>query len=297
MRRARPDAKRCLLRVGSRRHCAGFTFAEVLVVLAITGIVAAVVAVFLRSPIQGYFDTTRRAQLSDEADGALRRITRDLRLALPNSVRVTSSGGSTYLELLLTKGGGRYRAEPDSTGGGNALSFTSAATPYRFDAIGTAPAVTVNSDSVVVFNLGPGFTGSDAYAASGNNRRLISAISGNTFTLTPATAFPQPSPGNRFQIIEGPVSYACTPNAAVPANGTLRRYSGYAIQAVQPTSFSSGTNALLVGDVGACSFTYAPAALAQRNGVVVVTLTLTQAATGGNESVTLLQEAHVSNVP
>ena len=35
---------------------------------------------------------------------------RDLRQALPNSVRTTTSGSNVYLEFLLTSGGGRYRA-------------------------------------------------------------------------------------------------------------------------------------------------------------------------------------------
>jgi hypothetical protein len=34
----------------------------------------------------------RRAELTDQADVALRRITRDIRLALPNSLRVTTTG-------------------------------------------------------------------------------------------------------------------------------------------------------------------------------------------------------------
>jgi len=276
----------------------GFTLTEAIIVIVITGIIAAVVAVFIRSPVRGYFDSTRRAQLSDLADTALRRVTRDLRLALPNSVRVTSTGGSVYLEFLLTKGGGRYRAETDAGGGGDVLEFASPASPYRFDVLGYMPTKPVAvGDAIAVYNLGPGFGASDAYLGTAGNLRTVSGVSGNTITVTPATAFPQPSPAARFHVVEHAVTYACTPNAGDPSTGELRRYWGYPVASAQPTSFSSGSNAVLSTGVAACSFVYNPSAVAMRNGVVSVALTLTQTSAGSSESVTLVQEAHVSNMP
>jgi len=76
------------------------TLIEMIVVIAITGILAAAVAVFIRRPVEGYIDAARRAELSDVADTALRRITRDLRTVLPNSIRITTAGGVNYLEYL-----------------------------------------------------------------------------------------------------------------------------------------------------------------------------------------------------
>ena len=55
------------------------------------------VAVFISRPMQGIIDTTRRAGLADAADTALRRMSRDIHRALPNSVRVTQSGSSWYI--------------------------------------------------------------------------------------------------------------------------------------------------------------------------------------------------------
>jgi MSHA biogenesis protein MshO len=279
------------------RRARGFTLTEAIIVIVITGIISAVVAVFMVKPVQGYFDATRRAQLSDLADTALRRMTRDLRLALPNSVRITSAGGSVYLEFLLTRGGGRYRAELDAGGGGDVLEFGAASAPYRFDVIGQMPAVVAGSDSVAVFNLGPGFGSADAYQGSASNLRSVTAVGASQITVSPNTAFPQQSPAYRFQVVEGPVSYECAPNAGNPPLGTLTRYSGYPVTAAQPTAFAGGGSALLANDVAACAFTYSPNAVAERNGVVGLTLTLTQTTPGGPESVTLFQEAHVSNVP
>jgi MSHA biogenesis protein MshO len=278
----------------------GFTLTEAMVVIVITGIIVAVVAVFIPAPVKGYFDTTRRAQLSDLADTAVRRVTRDLRLALPNSIRVTSSGGVSYLEFLLTRSGGRYRAERDSGGGGDVLEFGSAANPFRFDVIGPAPALVANSDQVVVYNLGAGFAGADAYETAGNNRRTVTAVSGSTVTLSPAVAFPFESPAKRFQVVETVVTYACAPDAGNPAAGVLRRYAGYAIQQAQPDTpaeLAAGSSAVLAGNVAACAFTYDPNAVNLRNGVVAFALTLTQPTPGGSESVNLVQQVHVSNVP
>ena len=66
----------------------GFTLIEAIMVITITGIIAAVVAIFIRQPVDAYLDTARRAALTDIADTTARRIGRDLQGALPNSVRV-----------------------------------------------------------------------------------------------------------------------------------------------------------------------------------------------------------------
>ncbi|TAK92412.1 MAG: prepilin-type N-terminal cleavage/methylation domain-containing protein [Burkholderiaceae bacterium] len=258
----------------------GFTLIEMVTVMAITAIVAAAVAMFIRIPVQGYVDTTRRAELADEANTAVRRISRDLHLALPNSVRVNGAG--TAVEFLLMRSGGRYRADVTSGGGGNILDFNNGA-DSSFDVLG--PGVTLAaSDSIVVYNLG--ISGADAYA--GDTRRSYSGSAGTLTSVsfgTTGTPFPFASPSNRFQVIEGPVSYVC-------AGGVLRRYWGYAITAAQVVP-PNGNNAILSNDVASCSITYDASAVAKRTGLVTLNLTLTRS----GESVNLYHAVHVSNVP
>src|SRR5262245_29129252 len=92
--------------VSWRGRCGGFTLLEAITVIVITGIIAAVVAVFMVKPVQGYFSSSARLAMADTADTALRRIARDVRLALPNTVRVDPSG--MLLEFIPIKTGGRY---------------------------------------------------------------------------------------------------------------------------------------------------------------------------------------------
>ena len=285
---------------------------EAVVVIAITGIIVAAVARFISAPVTGYVDTALRAELTDIADTALRRIGRDLRNALPNSIRVTSVGSVFYLEYLEVRTGWRYR--PVTSGGATSpacpsddtrvtdndiLSFyasPSVATDTCFKTLGNIPnrAQIVNTDYVVVFNLG--IPGASAYESPNTNKSLISSTStsGNEDRIAfNAQTFRLPSPGSRFHVITGPVSYVCDPVA-----GTLKRYWGYAIAASQPTPPAGGSNALLADNVSACSFTYNAAVVAQRDGLVVMSLSVTEVdSQGKNETVTLYEAAHVSNVP
>jgi MSHA biogenesis protein MshO len=262
----------------------GFTLIEMIVVIVITGIIAGAVALFVRQPVQGYIDAARRAELTDIADTALRRMARDLRLALPNSIRITD-GGLT-VELLLTRSGGRYRAAPRADGSGDVLDFASA--DSSFDLLG--PALNFQAgDRIVVYNLGPNVPDADAY--NGTNITAYAGVPGavSNVSVTPFQ-FPLESPGSRFQIVEGPVSYVCD-----IATGTLWRYGGYAIQAAQPNAAAlagMGGGTRLATRLQSCAISYLPNTT-ERSGLVTMLLTLQQ----DGETVTLLHEVHVSNVP
>jgi len=265
----------------------GFTLVEMIVVIAITGIIAAVVAVFIRRPVESYVDVARRGELTDIADTALRRITRDVRSALPNSIRITPAGNVIYLEYLQTSGGGRYRAAPDSTGAGDVLDFVAA--DLSFDVIGTMPTLAAGN-SIVVYNLSP--TGGTANAYSGDNRGVYASNTATTITLSAAKLFPFQSPAKRFQVVEHAVTYACDPSSSGGA-GVLRRYWNYGIVNPQPTPPTGGSNALLATNITGCSFTYTASGATARTGILALNLEISE----GGETVRLFQQAHVSNVP
>ena len=292
----------------------GFTLVEMVAVMAIMGVVGSMVAMFIRLPMQEYQDAQRRADITDAADTGFTRLKRDLQTALPNSVRVTSIGQVYYLEFLQMRTGGRYRSVaplpqvasgantcPDTNVDGfadeNVLQFGVADTCLA--SLGTLPnlaTIVPNSDSIVVYNLGPGFTGADAYAAGAtNNRSLVTGVAagagGENVVRFTAHTFTLDSPGRRFQIISGPVSYVCDPGA-----GTLTRISGYGIAAAQPAPPAGATVRLAQG-IGAngCTITYNQNIINQRVGVVSIRLTFSDATSATN--VNLFEEIQVSNVP
>lgn len=282
----------------------GFTMVEMIMVIVITGIIGSIVAVFLQAPVQQYMDVARRADMTDIADTALRRVSRDLRLALPNSVRVSPDG--MFIEFLPTGspscaggavclGGGRYRVGAGGTN--DELRFDIA--DNSFEVLGQMPTMVAGAtpDQIVVYNLG--ITGADAYA--GVNRAAVAAPGG--IVTIAATQFPFDSPGHRFHVVSTPVSYVCVP-APGGVGGTLWRYWGYAIQPGQPSTLAA-LNALalpatatrgvaqLATNVSICSFTYTTNVVAQRSGLVTMNLGITR----DGETVTLYSATHVSNQP
>ena len=86
----------------------GFTLIELVMVIAIGGIVAVAVSRFIAQPVEGYLQLRSRATLTDLAQTAQARLARELRLAVPNTIRVSAGGGA--VEFLRIRTGGRYRA-------------------------------------------------------------------------------------------------------------------------------------------------------------------------------------------
>jgi len=273
---------------------AGFTLAEAVIVIVILGIISAAIAVFIRGPVEAYFDVSRRAQLSDTADAALRRITRDLQRALPNSVRVAGAcTGATpcYLEYVPVAAGGRYRAELDQFGGGNPLDFTDNS-DTSFDLIGPNILLPATPLWLVIYNLGiPGASAYSGDNAASDVRRPYAGAGGSVSVInfTSAVVLPFESPARRFHIVSTPVSYVCLPAAG---GGTLARHSGYGFSAGQPLP-PGGTSSLLASQVTSCSFTYSALEVARSAGLVSLALQITK----DGETISLFNQVHVSNVP
>jgi len=262
----------------------GFTIVELVVVIAVTAILAAGAASFIRNPTQAYLDAESHANLTDKADTALRRMAREVRNALPNSVRVTSSGADSFVEFIPVKAAGRYRAEVGLNVADNPLDFS--LTADTFDVLGQAVAVS-NGDRLVIFNLG--IEGSDAY--EGSNIRPLQTF-GTLSTLSfSGGAFPQPSPSSRFYVVSTATSFACDMTSK-----QLLMYSSYAIQSAQPSSIGA-LNALaaarpLANNISTCRISYSPGVL-QRSGIVTVYLGFMQE----SAKVNLMHQINVVNSP
>lgn len=265
----------------------GFTLIELTMSLVLMGLMAVTIASYTASPFAAYVTSTNRAELVNLADTALNSIARDLRTALPNSVRVSGSA----LEFLPVSYGGRYRAASSGVAGSDPLDFTSP--DSSFQTFGTASGWPAGA-RMVVYHTGQ--TGANAWAGDNvitpaSTSFTLTAGAGETLvTLSAAQKFPFASPQKRFYLITQPVSFLCD-----SVSGQLNRYSAYAIQPVQPTNagvapLSAAASQRVVDYVSACSFSYTPGS-AQHSGMVTIDLTLTE----NGESVHLLQQVHVNN--
>jgi MSHA biogenesis protein MshO len=261
----------------------GFTLVEMVMVIVILGVVGSMVAVFMKRPVDAYFDTARRAALTDVADTALRRMARDIRKALPNSVQTPSN---QCLEFIPTKTGGRYRADVDASGNGDFLNF--AAPDASFDMLGANSALPDQAiaagDLIAVYNLG--IAGADAYA--GANTSVVTAVGAGslpneTKIRIASKQFALASASNRFHVIPGAENVV----ALVCSGGNLHRTARAFGAAVCPA-----TGGILASHVSSCNFVYGGSDL-QRNALVQLSLELAH----GGETVSLYQEIHVNNTP
>ncbi len=280
----------------------GFTLVELVVAITVTAIAVSFAAYFVAQPVRGYADQMRRAELVDLAESSLRRLARDVRRALPNSVRTTTVAGSFALELLGTVDGVRYRAGPPPGDTTKQLDF--AAADAEFNSVGEftriAKPFSSNTAYLSIYNVG--VPGADAYELAnvitppGTQIDIdADAIAGEDHVrIAPAFQFTYGSPGQRLYLVEGPVSWLCDPVA-----GTLTRYTGYAITVnhgdrdTAAELLGAGATAVRIAErVNACAVSYTPGT-AQRSALLSARLGVADA----GESVTLLHQVHVDNVP
>lgn len=266
----------------------GFTLVELVIVITIVGILAAGATQFIRNPTQAFFDSETRANLTDRADTALRRMAREIGNALPNSVRTAVNGGDHFIEFVPVSTAGRYRTAVGVSATDDPLDFSLATD--TFDILG--PSVNISAgDRLVIYNLGvAGANVYDGTAATNNVRPLATTGTLSVLSFTGGT-FPLASPSSRFHVVSTPVTFACD-----MTNGLLLRYSGYAIQATQPNSIAIlnglATPSRLASGLTSCNINYLSGVL-QRNGLVTTYLSLAQ----NSAKVSLMHQVTVVNSP
>lgn len=284
------------------RRQQAFTLIELVVTIALSAIVVSFMAMFIAGPIAAFDDQTRRAELTDLAENTLRRFARDVRAALPNSVRATTSAGVVAVEMLNSVDGVRYREQPPPSDPDKQLDFSQADT--AFNSIGQftqiAHPFTSTSHYLAIYNVG--VTGANAYELAnvitppGTQIDIdTDSVQGeDNIRLSPGFRFAYGSPGQRVFLVDGPISYLCD-----MLGGTLRRYTGYAINSDQALRDShaellaAGASYTVMSDrINNCNINYAQGT-AQRAGLVTMAVSVAEA----GEQVSLLHQVHVNNVP
>ena len=273
--------------MAAQRNQRGATLIELIMVIAILGVIAAVASVFIKGPIDAYVDSARRAALTDASDTAIRRMARDIRKALPNSTRIPST---ECIEFIPTKTAGRYRAAVDVLSTGDILNFVASDTSFNMLSLNSdlpADQKIEIGDVVAVYNLG--VSGADAYA--GDNTSTVRSVADDSgrkeSTISvDAKLFPFASGSKRFYVIpaaENIVAYVCD------GDGKLRR----SVRAFDPTAAKCPVSGpILASNVASCHFVHDTSDL-QRNEPVQLTITFNDSA----ESISLYLQVYENSWP
>jgi len=275
----------------------GFTLIELVVTLVVAGIVVAFMSLFMVAPVQGYLAQSRRAELTDAANNAMRVLSNDIHAAVPESFRFVRNGPVVAIQMIETIDVARYRRAgtsgvptqeldfgPPGDGQFNLLRSFERMQPFD------------RRDLFLVV----GYTGGN-YPGTGQitpvNQRIVLTRPVGTnedqITLLPAVTFTPGTSDNIF-LVSGPVTYLCD---ETPGVNTLTRYSNHPIA---PTIASYDSAAELAGfpssvvarDVAACGVNYAQGT-AQRGGLAMIQITLSR----NGENVRVMQQVQVDKRP
>jgi MSHA biogenesis protein MshO len=294
----------------------GFTLLEMVITIVILGVIGATFGVFIVPAMNAHQAMQNRAALIDSAEIALRRMARDIRIALPNSVRISSTVDGFAVEMIPTLDGGRYciAGLANCSGATQELDLSAADTDFDilgcfnryittalpatvrvvigdasgqvYTAAGSPAVMTPSGTSVTLSTVNGGGVGAGTCGqSSGGNfsfRHHIALSAGHQFVNA--------SGRERVFIVDKPVTYVCNKTAK-----TLTRYSNYPITSVAPTPLSppsgAGISTALVTDkVTDCSV-ISDSAYVQTNGYVKLTITLTN----GGEDVKLFDQVQIDN--
>lgn len=278
----------------------GFTLVEILIVIVVLSVLAVGSVKFISFSAEGYVATARRVNLAATATIASEKMTRALRNALPNSVRVNSAGNC--VEIMPVLASSAYRQIP--------LSYSPASVPREYvTAVKLAADFNNPSGRLVVYSyatptdslyqpVNPGAISTINASLDGTGTYDTNLADNEIYYVFNAAGsfeFSAESPQKRLFIVASPVAFC--------QQGTqlfyFRNY-GYVsnVENLAAAFSSSVPNRLLIADglqANSLKFTYTPASL-RRNALVSYELTLSDAS-AGSEILNINQQVQVRNVP
>jgi len=266
-----------------RRDELGFTLIELIVVIVIISILSTIGGSFMIRTIESYHETVSRSQMIQRGRQSIERITRQLRIALPNSVQV--SANNLCIEWLPVVGGGNYVDElPDQDNGAAAVSSINVS-PINFD-IGTPRYVVVSALNT-----------SEIYNAAPSSLALYSSINTgvipNVITLATSKQFLRNSVNSRLFVVDHPSQFCAS-------GGNLLYHEGYTSSANFPSSGSltgspPNTGTILAEGIVVAGETLFSIASGTETRNTIVTIELPVSSRG--EKIVLRHQVMVRNVP
>lgn len=258
----------------------GFTLIELISVLVILSLIAAVGSRFLITAVNAYQQTQTRTKMIGKGRAAIEQMSRQLRGAVPNSLRVSPSG--RCVEFLPTVAGALYT--DDVADESNMAAGKDAITTSAFSLGLGAPAYIV---------IGA-YASSEIYTASSPSARVnlsSSLTGGGPFTsvsLSSSHIFKRNSVRKRLFI-------AGTPRRFCVVVDELRMYSNYGLSTSTITDVNpGGDSALMATDVASNDIVFSlSTGSLDRNTAIDIALQFSE----NNTLLTLNQQVLLRNVP
>ncbi|WP_297896296.1 type II secretion system protein [Shewanella sp.] len=229
----------------ARHSVRGFTLVEMVTVILILGILVVGISSFIIFGTRIFVESSSVDQVLSQSRFAVERMTRELRSALPSSVRINSDS-LTYqcVEFVPIEASTTYLSMPIAP---NATALTGTVILNATDQI-------KENQYIWIYPL----TDSDVYNSARQKRAQIKTFTSlgeppnpaNQVTLTfmASTRFSEASPRQRIYFGSAPVSY-CFEKAPSGNELTLKRYTVYGFNVSQPTPAHMSSGILMAQSV------------------------------------------------
>tara|TARA_R110002167_G_scaffold346002_1_gene556519 strand:+ start:1115 stop:1951 length:837 start_codon:yes stop_codon:yes gene_type:complete len=275
-----------------KRLTTGFTLIELITVIIVLGVVSVGISGFIRTGVEIYSNVTERDQIIGESRFLVERLNRELRSAIPNSVRVgtNSSESIQCIEFVPAEWVSFYTSlsvHPDTSNSATIVEFADNPVGFQLQP----------DDFAIVYPT----SNADIYNLSNNKRKKITACNDDdgdcgtlgdanrTAKLTLTGPFPDFSPASRLYVARKLVSYCAN------SNGNIYRNQG----GINPTMAFHSSGVLMaenmknqLSEAEEAPFRVFDATLT-RNSLVQILLSFER----NEEIINYLNEVHFPNVP
>jgi MSHA biogenesis protein MshO len=218
----------------------GFTLIELIAVIVILGVVGTTVVSFIGFSAQLFVDVNGRDKVLADSRFVVERLNRELRNAVPSSIRLAGGADIHCLEFMPIEWSSFYLDLPIAPD-------MPAANSFRAIELGTGGVFGAyvpdgTPDYVVVYPVSE----ADVYADNSPKRVLLQGTGPVVDGIVPinlqgAVQFPvdAESAASRFYIGDEPVSYC------VLSSGQIRRFTNYGVRNQQSTQFGNDSGVLM----------------------------------------------------
>jgi MSHA biogenesis protein MshO len=275
----------------------GFTLIELVMVIVVLGVVSVGIGGFIRSGVQIFVDVSERDQLLSQGRFVVERLNRELRNAVPGSVRIKRMPSMIHcLEFVPIETSVFYNDIPVAP---EPLAAADVLALFPYVLRGDEFALVYPTSSADVYDLTEGKRQSFTCTDDGAGDCSDGLDPDHVVQLTVGSRFAEDSPAARIYIVKQGVSYCIRPNAPGSLVYNIYRH-GDTINSVQ-TAYASGGVLMAEGIVNTLSildtaldnpFRVADATLS-RNAVVYTMLKFSRE----DEQIVLVNEVHIPNVP